>query len=812
MADYDPIDLSPHYNAGVSLLPEHVPASQPQLGLVTMRGLPFSVGADPARCYVALAETEAVRVEVGASVRHLIIAHRQLRSPPTEISALGGHVADYRFHLRGGPTISVPIRQRFEIEMLPAEWGKLPYLAVPDRYDELYPLAGLYWQSGLRQRESFQVTARDFYLWVWENPHPDLELTAVEFECRDQPLLIGAVTAGHADEHPFVRTPAIPVIIAAAGEQRPLEVTVDRGVTSYVRRLPGGGGDAIAAWGMRQGADSYAEIAAIPSATIEVSADGEVLGRARWSEVQQGHVVPGAAVTFRAEDPGRNWVHVRVLDDATGRPVPCRVRFSSPSGVPFQPHGHHNYVNSNIGSWHVDVGGDVRLGDVTYAYIDGTCQGWLPRGEAVAEVARGFEYLPFRERVHIEPGQRELTLNLSRWTDMASQGWYSGDSHVHFLSTPGAHLEQQGEDLRVVNLLQSQWGSLFTNTEDFAGRVSATPDGDYLTYTGQENRQHILGHLVLWGLTEPVMPWCSDGADEAEIGGPLESTLADWADRCHAQGGTVVIPHLPRPNGEPAVLITTGRADAAEWLSLWPEEQEEVYYRALNCGYRLPLVGGTDKMDCWLPVGLYRTYAHLDGEFSYAAWCAAVRAGRTFLSGGPMLSLRVDGHEIGDTVNLSGPGTVQVEAEAESIFPLEALEIVVGGRVVATSAPVDGPTIALNRLAISEPIRVAGHTWIAARCRGAGDGHLDQFRRPIIAHTSPVYVGGPDEWRCRDDRGAEYLQKLIEGGLAYVRGARSHYPPGHVTHHHDHGDHQQFIEAPFHEALAALRARYPNLP
>ena len=47
------------------------------------------------------------------------------------------------------------------------------------------------------------------------------------------------------------------------------------------------------------------------------------------------------------------------------------------------------------------------------------------------------------------------------------------DSHVHFLSTPGAQLEQRGEDLRVVNLLQTQWGALFTNTEDFsAGPVS----------------------------------------------------------------------------------------------------------------------------------------------------------------------------------------------------------------------------------------------------------------------------------------------------------------------------------------------------
>ena len=54
------------------------------------------------------------------------------------------------------------------------------------------------------------------------------------------------------------------------------------------------------------------------------------------------------------------------------------------------------------------------------------------------------------------------------------------------------------------------------------------------------------------------MPWCTDGPSEGELGSSLESTLADWADRAHAQGGTVVIPHFPVPNGEPAVLATTG--------------------------------------------------------------------------------------------------------------------------------------------------------------------------------------------------------------------------------------------------------------
>src|SRR5205823_12842767 len=98
------------------------------------------------------------------------------------------------------------------------------------------------------------------------------------------------------------------------------------------------------------------------------------------------------------------------------------------------------------------------------AYIDGTCEGWLPRGDVIVDVARGFEYRPLRRRLRIEPGQRELTLRLRRIADLKREGWFAGDTHVHFLSPQGAELEGRAEGLSVVNLLASQWGHLFTNT------------------------------------------------------------------------------------------------------------------------------------------------------------------------------------------------------------------------------------------------------------------------------------------------------------------------------------------------------------
>ena len=48
-----------------------------------------------------------------------------------------------------------------------------------------------------------------------------------------------------------------------------------------------------------------------------------------------------------------------------------------------------------------------------------------------------------------------------------------------------------------------------------------------------------------------------------------------------------VIPHFPQPNGEPAVLIATGRADAVEMIVQWPM-QHAAELRALVTQQLLP--------------------------------------------------------------------------------------------------------------------------------------------------------------------------------------------------------------------------------
>ena len=157
-------------------------------------------------------------------------------------------------------------------------------------------------------------------------------------------------------------------------------------------------------------------------------------------------------------------MHGRMVDDSTGRPTPVRMAFRSNDGRYMPPYGHRTEINS---AWFQDYGADVRLGDVSFAYVDGTFQVELPVGEVYVEMSKGFEYEVVRKRLEIAPGQRELELRM-RQSDWRKKGWVTADTHVHFLSPSTAVLEAQAEGLNLVNLLAAQWGDLYTNVGDLA--------------------------------------------------------------------------------------------------------------------------------------------------------------------------------------------------------------------------------------------------------------------------------------------------------------------------------------------------------
>ena len=391
-------------------------------------------------------------------------------------------------------------------------------------------------------------------------------------------------------------------------------------------------------------------------------------------------------VSVRILAPRRTWVHGRVVDGATGRPVPARLHMRASDGRYLPLHGHRHDVNDN---WFEDYGADVKLDDTRYAYVDGTFQGELPVGEVFVEAARAFEYLPVRAKLQVEHGQREVEIKLEKVEDRRASGWVTADTHVHFISPETAHLEGAAEGVNIINLLAAQWGDLFTNVGDITGRQSGSSTAETIVWVGTENRQHFLGHISMLGVRgEPVFPMSAGGPNEGYFGDPTVRAMSEWADECREKGGLVVVPHFPVPHSEVIAEVVRGRVDGVEFWDFWTPTMDTFsfheYYRLLNCGYRTAVVGGTDKMSAGMPVGNVRTYADIgDEELSFDSWADAVRAGRTYVTSGPLVSFTVEGREPGDQIELpSGGGSLHVEASVVSLTgPVHKLEVVLNGRM-----------------------------------------------------------------------------------------------------------------------------------
>ena len=281
----------------------------------------------------------------------------------------------------------------------------------------------------------------------------------------------------------------------------------------------------------------------------------------------------------------------------------------------------------------------------------------------------------------------------------------------------------------------------------------------------------VLGHISLLGYRGAMIdPLCSAGPSEAALGDPLQTTMADWARRCIEQAGLVVMPHAPDPQLERAADIVLGLVHAVEMMTFNPLRPEcgqlspyglADWYRYLNLGYLLPLVGGSDKMDAASLLGGVRTYAQLgERELTYEAWMDAVRTGDTFVTVGPLASLAVEGIRPGGSIHLpAGGGTVAAHWSVESVvLPFDRVEVIVGGLVAEEVTVTDG-----TRAAGGATVRIDEPTWVALRVRGSYHGDAAD----VAAHTSAVQVVVGDAEPFSDTDAFAVLDQ-IEGAIAYV--------------------------------------------
>jgi len=445
-------------------------------------------------------------------------------------------------------------------------------------------------------------------------------------------------------------------------------------------------------------------------------------------------------------------VHVRVHDSATGQPTPVRLRLTDPAGNYYPPLGRLAQFATGRGQ---DVGGNLLLGAKQYADIDGTCEVPLPAGPIRAELWKGPEYRPQTIETELAAGKLALRLSVERWTNLREQGWYSGDTRCHYLSPAAALLEAAAEDLAVVNVLafEDHFGSTvpaIPNILDFSGQRPALEMPGHFVAVNTHNTHPVLGSLGLLNTHRIVYPLTVGWGDSAD-----DWTLRDWCGQCHRKAGLVVWTRawhearpwsLFEPLGEPLADLVLGEVDSYE---IDYDDRRPCFssladwYDLLRCGVRVPLVSSSGKDSNSVALGAMRTYARLPpGEgLTYKGWIEAVRAGRTFITNGPLLTLSIEGHGPGDVLALpSERGVVRVRVEAKSAVPFERLEVLHNRGCCVEARTGDDPSAAV--LEVEVPIESCG--WLAARCHGS---HLVHHRpeQRVFAHTSPIYVTVPGQ-------------------------------------------------------------------
>jgi hypothetical protein len=76
-----------------------------------------------------------------------------------------------------------------------------------------------------------------------------------------------------------------------------------------------------------------------------------------------------------------------------------------------------------------------------------------------------------------------------------------------------------------------------------------------------------------------------------------------------------------------------------------------------------------------------RVYAHVDGEFSCDRWLEGLRAGRTFVTNGPLLRVLTGGQLPGHVFTAQNQVDVELAGVLEGRDRIEVLEIIRDGRV-----------------------------------------------------------------------------------------------------------------------------------
>jgi TolB protein len=461
------------------------------------------------------------------------------------------------------------------------------------------------------------------------------------------------------------------------------------------------------------------------------------------------------------------------IADVTGHLIPARVSVTTREGKGFAP----------TDAWrHADEAFDRKERQFEYSYFhaNGSAVLTVPAGPVHVEVWHGPEFRVFRGDFTVPAGGSVVhRVVLERLADLPARGWWSGDVHVHmnyggaYRNTPrNLAMQARAEDLHVVENLIVNKEQRIPDIAYFRTDKDPVSTATFLLMHGQEFHTSVWGHMGLLGLSSHylVPDYAGYPNTAASSLTPTNATIADLA---HEQQALVGYVHpfdtKPDPFDTTAALtyqlpvdVALGKVDYLEVMGYSDHLiTSEIWYRLLNCGFRIPAAAGTDAFPNFAslrgPPGLVRTFVSSGATLDHRRWLAGIKAGRTFVTNAPLLEFSLNGRGIGEEIRLSANSRqLTARVSLRSNVPVDHLEIIGNGRVVAT-IPLSGNRMSANDT-VAIPVTESGWFVLRAYAERATLPVLDLYP---FGSTSPIYVQVGDK-PVRSAEDASFFVRWID--------------------------------------------------
>ncbi len=491
------------------------------------------------------------------------------------------------------------------------------------------------------------------------------------------------------------------------------------------------------------------------AATIPLTPAWNVNGSALWfsraDAKQRMHLSRigtggGAAVDV----PIRSWrwetpmARVRIVTRmaASAAPVSARVAVRTADGHPVVADGSQMRFDGQNG--------------IAFFYSNGTSEITVPAGDIEITAVQGLTTPPASQRVTVREGEtKTVVITMTPVWNAAAKGWLSGEHHFHlnyggpYRLEPGALITMgRAENLDVMTPMLANLATRFDDQTLFTYQnQNAKP---WISWA-QEVRSHFLGHVGIIGAKSLFWPWIwGPGYDVYSRDDRPNADVMDWAKERDAFNVYVHPVSSATPFENDATLRTipigfvadavTGRANAIELVCLWSDERgsQELWYRILNVGVPMVLSAGTDVMNNLyrtMAVGTTRVYVRPERPSQPESYFAGLRAGRSFVTNGPMLQFSMDGKGPGEVVKQHGM-TQPYDLMISSAVPVDSVEIVVNGVVYVRLPGFSAP----GSRRYTGVVRVPNGGWVAARASGPATRAWPAMDSYAFAHTAPIWI------------------------------------------------------------------------